>query len=139
MEEGVSITPKTKKMKKDITSRLDIEKLVAGFYQKLRAEAMFAHYFVQIKDWDAHLTTIELFWENVIFYTGNYEGNPMELHQALHERLPLTKKHFNKWLALFNTEVDKQFIGKNATAIKQKAKNIAIVMQVKLFEKVTSA
>lgn len=122
-------------MKRDITSSFDIEQLVNSFYDKLRSETSFAPHFVHIRDWEAHLIVIRQFWENVIFYTGSYEGNPMELHQKLHENCPLTKKLFARWLTLFNTEVDRLFIGSNATTIKEKAKNIAIVMQVKIFEK----
>ena len=74
------------------------------------------------------------FWENVLFYTGNYEGNPMNIHQHLNRVVPLSKQHFERWVLLFNETVDELFEGNKAFFVKQRAISIAVVMQVKIME-----
>jgi len=34
------------------------------------------------------------FWENIIFLTNKYSGNPMLVHMHLNQLIPLTKKTF---------------------------------------------
>jgi hemoglobin len=72
------------------------------------------------------------FWENTIFYTGSYEGNPMELHKHLHRLIPLTLEHFKQWNFLFIKTVDELFEGVNANLAKQRAVSISAVMQIKI-------
>lgn len=122
-------------MKKDIVSRQDIEALVNAFYVKVKSDNLIGFYFKDVVkvDWEKHLPIMIDFWENVLFYTGNYSGNPMESHRKVHELHPLTMKHFSRWNHLFSETVDEMFEGKNAELIKEKAQNIATVIQVKLF------
>lgn len=72
------------------------------------------------------------FLENVLFYTGGYEGNPMIIHQHLNRVVPLTKPHFKKWEELFIQTVDELFDGTNAILAKQRALSISTVMQIKI-------
>jgi hemoglobin len=74
------------------------------------------------------------FWENVVFYTGNYNGNPMQAHFGLHNKMPMAMTDFNQWNLVFNQTVDELFEGENANAIKQRAQNISTVMQIKIFK-----
>ena len=71
------------------------------------------------------------FWENILFYTGNFEGNPMVKHRELHHKSPLTVKHFKHWNKLFTATVDELFSGKKANEIKERAVNISLMMQQK--------
>ena len=123
-------------MKKDISNNKDIEKLVNHFYEKVKKDAVIGHFFnVDMKvDWDKHLPIMYKFWENIVFYTGNYNGNPMQKHFDIHAKYPLSMKDFNRWTALFNDTVDELFEGANATLIKQRAQSIATVMQIKMFK-----
>ncbi len=120
-------------MKKDLTCRSDIEKLVNFFFEKIKEDKFLGAYFSHPNfDETQFVTKMYSFWENVIFYSGNYEGHPMDTHKKLHEKTPLTKSHFKKYLDIFSESVDKLFEGENAKAIKAKANNIGVVMQIKI-------
>ena len=113
-------------MNKDIKNRADIELLVDNFYGKVKTDKLIGNFFtevIQIK-WEKHLSIMCDFWENIIFFSGNYIGSPMHLHQ-----------HLNRWNKLFSTSVDELFSGEKATLIKSKAKNIASIMQKNIFKK----
>ncbi|MDP2385752.1 MAG: group III truncated hemoglobin [Bacteroidota bacterium] len=119
-------------MKKDISNNKDIEKLVNLFYKKVKKDPTLSPFFIDGFDWNKHLQIMYKFWENVLFYTGNYGGNPMQKHFDIHSKQPLTMKHFHQWTTLFNESVDELFQGEKADSIKLKASNIATVMQIKI-------
>lgn len=123
-------------MKKDITNKKDIEKLVNAFYEKVKKDHAINHFFTEVVkvDWDKHLPIMYKFWENVVFYTGNYSGNPMLKHKAISEKSSMSKVHFEQWILLFNSTVDELFEGEKADLIKQSALNIATVMQIKIID-----
>lgn len=123
-------------MKSDLTNRADIEKLVNAFYDKVLVDENIGHFFFHARngDWPKHLATMYDFWENAIFYTGGYFGNPILVHDKVHHHIPFEPKHFDRWLLLFRTTVDELFEGSNAEMTKQRAASIATVMQVKLFK-----
>lgn len=122
-------------MKKDIANKKDIKKLVDAFYEKVRKDPVIKHFFSDVVnvDWDKHLPIMYKFWENVLFYTGNYTGNPMIQHKAIHAKSQMTMEHFQQWTSLFNETVNELFEGEKAETIKQRAANIATVMQIKIF------
>ena len=103
-------------MKKDIENRKDIELLITAFYKKVKADDTIGYIFNDIAkvNWEKHLPVMFDFWENVLFYTGKYEGNPMNIHQHINRVVPLTKRHFKKWEELFTKTVDELFEGTNA-------------------------
>jgi hemoglobin len=74
-------------MKKDITARPDIELLVNTFYEKIAADQQLGYIFNDVAkvNWQKHLPVMYDFWENIILFTGSYQGNPMNLHQHLHQ------------------------------------------------------
>lgn len=123
-------------MKNDILNRKDIIHLVDIFYDKIRTDSSLQPFFGEGSkiDWSKHLNVMYDFWDNVLFYEGNYEGNPMATHLTLHQSKILSKEHFIKWMKIFQDMVNQEFKGKNATKIKDRAKGIATVMQSKIFE-----
>jgi len=122
-------------MKKDIESRDDIELLVKSFYEKVKIDPVIGSIFTDIArvNWEKHLPVMFDFWENTIFYTGSYLGNPMKSHQNLNKLFPLTKEHFSRWNQLFASTMDELFEGDKAVLAKQRAISISTVMQLKLF------
>ena len=120
-------------MKTDILGRKELEILIDAFYERVKADpkigAMFAHV-----NWETHLPVMYSFWENTLFYTGGYTGNPVKTHQALDKRSPLKENHFKRWEQLFVSVVDDMFDGEKAELAKQRALSISTVMQIKLFE-----
>jgi len=121
-------------MKPDITGRKDIEVLVTRFYDKVKADDTIGFIFNDIAkvNWEKHLPVMFDFWENVLFFTGGYEGNPMDIHQHINRVVPLTKAHFTRWNELFTQTVDEWFEGANANLAKQRALSISTVMQIKI-------
>jgi hemoglobin len=75
-----------------------IERLVRGFYAKVRSDAVLAPVFdSKIKDWEPHLAQMCAFWSSVALMTGRYHGTPMVKHMPL----PVDAEHFDRWLELF--------------------------------------
>jgi hemoglobin len=118
-------------MKKDICTREDIVQLVNSFYEKVKADGLLSPMFSKV-DWALHLPVMYQFWDNAIFFTGGYLGNPLETHAYMHKRNPLTIQHFTRWLQLFNSTVDELFEGEKASFAKQRAQSISVVMQTKI-------
>lgn len=121
-------------MKKDILTREDIEILVNAFYEKIRKDELIGFIFTDIShvSWEKHLPVMYNFFENMLFFTGSYTGNPMEIHKHINRLFPLTPAHFMKWILLFNTTVNELFEGKTAELVKQRVKNISTIMQIKI-------
>ena len=128
-------------MKKDILTRKDIETLVDAFYVKIKKDEVIGFIFSEIShvNWEKHLPIMYNFFENMLFYTGSYTGNPMELHKHVNQMFPLTSKHFDRWNLLFSSTVDELFAGKTAELAKQRAKSISTVMQIKILSEPSSA
>ncbi len=128
-------------MKKDIVTGKDIELLVDTFYDKIRKDELIGFIFTDIAkvNWEKHLPIMYSFFENMLFYTGSYTGNPMELHKHINRLFPLTDEHFKRWNLLFSTSVDELFAGERAELAKQRAKSISAVMQIKILNETSSA
>jgi hemoglobin len=118
-------------MKRDIETTADIEMLVNEFYEKVKADATIGPFFQHV-NWQEHLPVMYQFWQNAIFYSGGYNGNPLKTHQGLHKAFPLSKEHFEVWINLFTGTVDELYEGEKAALAKQRAISIATVMQIKI-------
>jgi hemoglobin len=122
-------------MKKDISNRADIQQLVDTFYAKVQADETIGYLFNEVAqvNWEQHLPRMYDFWENILFQTGSFNGNPMVAHVQLHEKSPLSAAHFDRWQQLFLATVDELFEGEKAELIKQRALSIATMMRIKVF------
>jgi hemoglobin len=123
-------------MKKDIQDRKDIETLIHAFYDKVRKDELIGYIFNDVAkvNWEHHTPVICDFWENILFQSNVYRGNPMATHMNLHALSPLAKPHFDRWKKLFTETIDEYFEGKNAELAKQRAISIATMMQIKIIE-----
>ncbi|MBX2930343.1 MAG: group III truncated hemoglobin [Chitinophagaceae bacterium] len=121
-------------MKKDILNTEDIKKVVHSFYDKIKTDDILGHFFNHVSpvNWDEHVALLCSFWENVLFYTGNYEGNPLTTHRKVHTKHTTTPIHFERWHQLFDEAIDSHFEGTNAEKMKQHAKDISAIMQQKM-------
>lgn len=121
-------------MKPDIQSRDDLLKIMQAFYDKLLADPVMAPIFLEVAkiDLEEHLPILVDFWDSILFFTASYKGNAMEPHLRLHDEFPLKKEHFKRWLAFFNLSVDELHEGEKATLMKDRAKSIALLMEVKV-------
>ena len=111
----------------DITTALDIHHMVESFSKKVNEDELLAHFFSQL-NWEEHLPNMEKFWRFVLLDEAGYTTNVTEKH--LHMRL--SKEHFDRWLSLFNENVDRLFSGERANAAKQRAALIGLTIQSKM-------
>ena len=117
----------------DISSRKDIENVMQAFYKKALQNPHIGIFFTEIAqiNLEDHLPHICDFWEQQLFYTGNYKKNVLQIHQHLHNKKALKKNHFDTWLRLFTTTIDANFKGVKAELMKTRAISIATVIQLK--------
>lgn len=123
-------------MKKDIECRDDIELMVDAFYKKVLADKQLGYIFQDVAqvNWTTHIPLLYNFWENIILFTGSYEGNPVDLHKHLHDIQPLNKSHFDRWNKLFILTVNQLFEGEKAELAKNRAISISGIIRAKLLE-----
>ncbi len=119
-------------MKSEITGRSEIEILINTFYEKVKTDPLIGPFFNHVR-WESHLPLMYDFWENALFFTGGYTGNPLAIHQAFHKRHPLNAQHFARWQDIFLATLDEQFAGEKAELARQRALSISAVMQIKTF------
>ncbi|MEQ8685214.1 MAG: group III truncated hemoglobin [Imperialibacter sp.] len=121
-------------MKRDITSRADIEKLVDQFNSKVRIDNTIGYIFTDIAalDFARHMPTMYKFWETTLLGVMSYKGNPMSVHIQLDKKEPLKKEHFDRWLELWTATVDDLFEGSKAEEAKTRASQIRNLMQYKV-------
>lgn len=121
-------------MKRDITSRKDIEQLIAGFYEKVKPDPTIGFIFTDIVtiNWEHHIPVIVDFWEGILLDNPVYQRNAMDVHYQLNKQLPLQKIHFETWLRLFTSTIDELFEGTVAGLAKTRAKSIAALMEFKM-------
>ena len=118
----------------NLDSREAIKLLVDEFYKKVSQDDLLGPVFNEVAqiDWDHHLPKMYDFWETVLFGAQKFKGNPMDTHIQLSKHTPLTKPHFDRWLALFTNTVDEHFKGNKAEEAKMRAHSIAGIMQHKI-------
>src|SRR5436305_12954153 len=121
-------------MPMDIEDKKDIEEFINVFYDKVKKDDLIGFIFNDVAkvNWEKHLPVMYDFWQNIIFYTNNYSGNPMMVHMHLSQRTTLTREHFQRWIQLFTQTVDELFEGNKATLAKEKALSIAAIMETKV-------
>ena len=117
--------------REDITSRADIERLVDGFYERVRGDELLGPILDDVAqtDWVRHLPRMYAFWEGVLFGVAGFRGDPLAVHRELARHVPLGDREFGRWLDLFHENVDASFSGPCAEDIKARALRIAAVMQ----------
>ena len=121
-------------MKNDIQNQEDLYVLVDKFYDKLLSDNRLNYIFtdlVKIKI-EEHLPLLVVFWSQLIFGTGGYTNNLTDIHLKVDKLEHLTPEMFNIWLDYFNETVDHLYKGAHANEIKLQAKNLGIILQIKI-------
>jgi hemoglobin len=119
---------------RDIQTREDLHLLMREFYKKLFSDSKISFIFTEIIkiDLEPHLLDLVDFWEQILFDTGSYKKNVIQIHQEVNHKIKLSEEHFTIWLHYFNTTVDENFQGQIAENMKTRALSIATVMKIKL-------
>jgi dephospho-CoA kinase len=113
--------------KRKLENRKDIEIMVEAFYSKVLDDDILAPFFKKL-DFQTHLPKMVDFWCFVLIGSTGYSTNVIEKH--LH--MPLKLEHFDRWLQLFNLNLDTHFEGENVDVAKQRAFTIAWTTKSKM-------
>lgn len=124
---------------REIKNRDDIFLLVSTFYNKIKKDDFIGPIFLEMipdEEWNAHLEKLTDFWDSTLFIKRSYKGNPMIKHQNVDQHFngSITQKHFGKWLELWFGTVDSLFFGDKATEAKERARNIASILFLRIYE-----
>jgi hemoglobin len=121
-------------MKKDIETREELEELLRAFYKKAFADELIGHFFTEVVPLDlkTHIPVIANFWESVAFNKPNYRKNVMEVHQHIHHLSKIKKEHLDRWVKIFTETLEESFEGAKTELMKQRARSIATLMDIKL-------
>jgi hemoglobin len=111
----------------DIKIEEDVKLLVDSFYGLVRQDEVIGYIFNDIAevDWPHHLPRMYAFWEYLLLSKDTYQGNPIEPHHRLAQKVQLKTEHFDRWVLLFTQSVDAHFAGPVAESAKQRASLIA--------------
>ena len=122
-------------MKPDISSREDIKFIITKFYKLLLIDQKMIPFFEDIVEQnhlEEHLDIISDFWNDIIFDTNSYANNVMKKHVDKNVFVAFKKEHFTIWISYFFQTIDADFDGENALSMKNRARSIATVMELKL-------
>lgn len=123
---------------KPLETRADLDFLVRTFYTRVRNHEVLGPIFNQrIEEWESHLRKITDFWETTIFLGKSYQGNPMRKHLELDDDLDnkIEQAHFGHWLELWFSTIDTYFEGEKANLAKERARNMAHIIFMRIFER----
>ena len=117
----------------DIATEADIRLLVDGFYAKVGQDALLGPVFNDVAhvDWPRHLPVMYDFWSSLLLGTTRYHGRPFPKHVPL----PIDAAHFQRWVALFEANVNELFVGTRAEEAKVRARGIATLFEHRLRER----
>ena len=99
-----------------------IDRLVRSFYARVREDTLIGPIFAaRITEWEPHLQRMCAFWSSVALMTGRYHGEPMQKHLPL----PVDRRHFDRWLMLFEATARDLCTPKAADHFIERARRIA--------------
>ncbi|MBP1886061.1 DUF1971 domain-containing protein [Sinorhizobium mexicanum] len=110
-------------MQREKLDEREIPKILARFYERVRADAELGPVFAIVADWDEHLGRLSEFWSSVMLTTGRYKGNPVSMHMIHAERI--RPEMFDRWLALWRLTTSEMLPQSLATEMQAKATRIA--------------
>ena len=118
----------------DLESRADIDRLLRHFYSRAMTDEVIGYLFTDVAhlDLEQHLPQIGNFWEQVLLQRPVYVGQPIAVHQPLHEAATMQAHHFQRWFSIWAAAIDDLFVGEMATQAKRRAAIIAETMQYRL-------
>lgn len=118
----------------DLADRADVEALLRRFYGRVLVDDVLAEPFTEVRTHglDAHIPKMCDFWETVLFRAGLYRGSALHAHRRVHDRVPLSGRHFVRWLTTWNDTVDEMYCGPVAEHAKIQGARIAWAMHRRL-------
>jgi hemoglobin len=126
---GAPVAPEALWRGRDLDHPDEIAEMVRRFYADVAQDDVLGPVFNEVArvDWSEHLPKLAAFWCRALLSMPGYEGNPYRQHQRVHEREPMTRAHFLRWLDLFHETVDLGWAGPRAEHAKALARRVAAV------------
>ena len=114
-------------MKHDLDSPEHIQEFVDSFYDKVLKDELLKPIFIDVAgiDLSVHKPFIRQYWEKLLLGHTDYKRHTMNIHRAIHAKMPLTQEAFDRWLSLFKTTAEREFEGPKAQRAVQIATSIA--------------
>lgn len=114
----------------DIATIEDVKLLVDTFYSKVMQDEIIGHFFTLVApiNMDSHMPIMYRFWGSMLLGNSDYQGNPMQKHFKMNEKVALEPHHFDRWLEVWKQTTDDLFQGPKADEAKMRAENIAHLM-----------
>lgn len=114
----------------DIAGRVDLRRLIVNFYRDVAMDNVLGPAFAAARvDWSAHIPKLIDFWAWQLLGDPAYDRNPLRAHEPVHAHTPFADVHYQRWLELFETHVDRLFAGPVADQAKQRARKMAAAMR----------
>jgi len=120
----------------DLDTPQNIDAFVASFYDKLLKDDIMAAVFLQDANIDvsAHLPTISLYWQKMLWGDRQYNTNMMKKHRAINVRKPFKAIHYNLWLGYFEQTASESFAGEYTEKALRIANAVINNMQNRMME-----
>ena len=117
--------------KPDLDSRLQVERFVDLFYQRMLADEQMSPIFLEVArvDLDLHLPHIKDYWCKLLLGERGYQRHTMNIHRQLHGKRELQAEDFQRWLGHFTATLDEHFAGEYTDKARRIATAIAANME----------
>lgn len=107
-----------------------IEQLVAAFYARVQSDDLLGPIFDdRVTDWEWHMDRMCSFWATVLRaepgYHSDHRGSPQQIHQSIEG---LTRKHYDRWLELFEATASDVFEPWAVDNVVNRARRIAVAL-----------
>ncbi len=117
-ERRISIPPDSaldlaRDLARDLDTPQNIDFFVASFYDKLLKDDIMAPVFLRDANIDvsAHLPTISLYWQKMLWGDGQYNTNMMKKHRAINVKKHFKTIHYQRWMGYFEQTAKESFAG----------------------------
>lgn len=117
-------------VKEDIQNLEDIKLMVNEFYGSVQQDELIGPIFNRViqNRWPEHLEKMYTFWQTILLETHTYQGRPFPPHA----QLPIQREHFDRWVLLFEKNLDRLFSGPVADEARFRAHKMAELFLLKL-------
>ena len=115
----------------DLDSKSAIAEFIKHFYEKVLADELLGHIFLNVAGIDVHvhLGHICNYWEKLLLGENEYQRHTMNIHRALDQKHPLKPEEFARWLSLFMQTASEGYQGPKTERAKKVAHHIAANME----------
>lgn len=97
----------------DLDTPDQIDRFVHSFYNKLLKDDLMAPVFLKHANIDilAHLPTISLYWQKMLWGDRQYNNHMVNIHRAVHAKHPFEERHYQRWFEYFEQTASESFSG----------------------------